>query len=231
MCFLWFIIPFLAQSQSVGYDKLTLKFTPSSLMSLSSPAWQFGLEYRPKKSFGINTEIGTNLSGLKYGFKCLSCSGEQYYHMNYKWRQEFRWYMTPGPNPEWYFAQEVFLMTDNYRLRNGLSKQDSISYRFGRGDYNRISFGTASKFGVLYNFSKNTRLEIFAGLGIRLHHSNVELFSEKKIGMISSSDTAFDRVRPNKTEIWPHISAGFKLGYVLWRENDETKINDFNNEK
>lgn len=216
---LFLLFPFFAQSQTNEYDKLTLKFTPSTLMSLTSPAWQLGLEYRPKKSFGINSEMGTNLSGLRYGFKCLACSGKVYYHSNYKWKEEFRWYMTPGPNPEWYFAQEIFIMTDNYRLRNGYSRQDSVGYRFEKAEYSRISFGIASKFGVIYNLNKNSRLEIFAGLGVRLHHSSVKLFNEKVYGIIGTGDSSgsfFDRIQPVTAEIWPHISAGFKLGTVLW---------------
>lgn len=207
----------MGQTSSQEYDKVTFKFTPSTLMSLTSPVWQFGFEYRPKKSFGINTEIGTNLSGLHYGINCLSCSGQQYYHINYKMKEEFRWYMTPGPNPEWYFAQEVFAMSDNYRLRNGYSNQDSLYYQFGRAEYTRLVFGTASKIGVLYNLNKRCRLEMFIGLGVRLHRSNFELWDEKRMEGRPSSDSPFNRASPVNVEMLPHPSIGFKLGYVLWK--------------
>ena len=207
----------MGQTSSREYAKVTFKFTPSTLMSLTSPAWQAGFEYRPKKSFGINTEFGSNLGALRYGINCLSCSGQQYNHANFKMKEEFRWYMTPGPNPEWYFAQEVFVMRDNYRLRNGYSNQDSLYYTFGRAEYDRLVFGTASKIGVLYNLNKYWRLEMFIGLGVRIHRSNFELWDEKRMEGRPSSDSPFNRARPVNVEMLPHPSIGFKLGYVLWK--------------
>lgn len=207
-----------AQNPYDEYDRLTLKFTPSSLVTPFSPAWQFGVEYRPTKYFGIQTDIATNLSGLRYLSKCWECSGQKYYHTNFKWRQEFRWYIPTKSAVEWYFAQEIFALTNNFRLRGGLSRQDSTLYRFDTAEYNRIGIGVASKLGVIYKLSQRTRIEAFAGIGVRFNSASVVIKNEKRIGRYTESDSspvAFDRDRPTASEILPHISVGFRVGYVL----------------
>ncbi|MCU0342147.1 MAG: hypothetical protein MUE30_19950, partial [Spirosomaceae bacterium] len=160
--FILLILPLLSQAQSVGYDKLVLKFTPSSLLTPASPAWQFGVEYRPHKHFGINTDLATNLSGLRYLSFCGDCSGQKYYHTNFKWREEFRWYMPQRGIAEWFFAQEIFVTTDNFRLRNGYAKSDTLLYNFSKANHNVMGIGTASKFGVIYKLNSQVRLEIYA---------------------------------------------------------------------
>jgi hypothetical protein len=219
-----YLLATVAQGQVSDYDKLTFKFTPTSLITPQTPAWQFGAEYRPRIDFGLQTDIASNIGKLRYFEPCTFCSGTNQTGINYKWRIEARWYFMPERRNTFFWAQEFFVVTNNYNNFGGYARRDTSYYKVASAEVRTVGIGMATKLGYYFRLSSRWRGEVYFGVGIRHSSREVAPRGEKLIGNYEPFfEDIFDLSKPKETYVLPHISAGVRVCYVLWKFSPSSK--------
>jgi hypothetical protein len=82
----------------------------------------------------------------------------------------------------------------------------------------------ATKLGYYFRLSSRWRGEAYFGVGIRHSSREVEARGEKLINNYDPFfEDIFDLSKPKETYILPHISAGFRVCYVIWKFSPSSK--------
>lgn len=214
--FFWLIVA-VCRGQIFEYDKLTLKITPTSLATPLVPAFQAGIEYRPTIDFGVQTDFASNLGTLRYYPPCLFCSGQKTIANNYKIRTEGRWYFTPERKNTFFWAQEVFAIASSFSHANSFARRDSIFYKISLAHVQNLTLGFATKIGYLFRMSTRLRGEAYVGVGIRYNKRTASIDREERLVHVPDLfwENLYDLNQEAQTTILPHLSIGFRVGYVL----------------
>lgn len=217
---------FLFSQNTAEKDLLLLKFTPSSLLNPVKRSWQFGVEYRLGKNYGLQLDYASNFGQWhnQDPSSCFFCNPGTKDNKHHKWASELRWY---PPNQPWVFvAQEVFFSSQKYTFTSIYRQVGDKKYM--DVDEMRVqhrSWGGATKIGFDINLNR-VHLEMYAGYGARINANASTIMAEKPYLGDYIDDALI--IKDGDDDYWGdelggHISFGFRVGYVLVRRKNMYK--------
>jgi hypothetical protein len=197
------------------FRSVELRFAPLSLIDLRTPTFQAGLQYNATKRLGFSLDFG-------YGINPQKNTGIVNRHY-YKVRSEIRLFLSSkGPVADksvaYYTSLEGFYIPERFRQENGWYTEGSNYYRYEYNDIQKTVLGACVKFGGEYIGHSGFLIDFYLGLGYRnvqYHNSrHNETLSPDPIWQEWFKSSDYNDGRYPR----PHLAAGFKVGYMIWKE-------------
>lgn len=134
---------------------------------------------------------------------------------------ELKHYFKQRARQEEYLSAEALHAQRRFTDTNGgtfFKSPYNTRYGYSQAHINAPVFVFAIKAGMVFPVGKRFFIDGFAGLGVRTiytRYSQVSGEAERPYGLIEIS-LPKSALRYDRTSTKPHMTCGFKLGYVLW---------------
>lgn len=217
LCFLG-SMPIKAQEHGHQNSYLQIHSNPLTIFGLERPNYQLGMEFaRHNWGYQLNFGFGnTAMFGARHR-KAPSYSQDYLYHSI---RTELRYYFKPlSKGRSLYTALEAFYFTTTELKKN--SYYDPLdSYEligFSEANYVQHKNGLHLKLGIKRISFNRLSTDIYVGAGVAFHLIRYYNVENPYPYSPNAEEGIFDFTIRERELRQFNVSAGFKIGYLLWK--------------
>jgi hypothetical protein len=196
--------------RTVVAQKLSIKFSPFSLLDPGTPTVMMGAEMRVSRTWAVELDYG-----LKTNTGVLHWNVDKSRYHYFKLRSEVKYYLPFWRNNK-YVAIAGFYVPQSYDDTNNTYYDPNIKYRYDKAHVDKNVYGLCLKIGWVKKLSQRFSFEVFAGVGVRfvdMEFTNVEGKTEAIDGLnewFSKNDMA-------GRQTLLHLETGLKINYLVIR--------------
>lgn len=195
-------------------EKLRVHIAPFNSFDPVTSVLQVGVQKRLNQRFALSLDHGFKMQV----FQRLITDGESR-RKSYRYsktKAELKYFVSKDASFAFpYLAVEGMYFPQKYVKENDFIVRDKAYYRYDRSDVNRTVWVTSLKYGFEVK-ANNFVFDQFFGLGVRRLSIAHEPVGMVEYEYFDETDVWFPALDRNEGVFYrPHVSMGFKVGYII----------------